>query len=387
MEFRLFGGVEADVDGHRIDLGSTRQRCLLAVLLVEANTPVTVDQLTERIWSRPPRHARASVQSYVSRLRRVLVVPIDRQGDGYLLAVDERTVDLHRFRHLAAAGDQALASLAEALRLSDVEPFTGMDTPWLNDIRATVLAERDAVLLEYNDVRLRHGDHHELLAGLCAQAERRPLDERLAEQLMVALYRSGRQADAVAVYRDTRTRLAEELGIHPAAALNEVYQRILVADPSLTPGGPPAAPGPLEAVMAGTDGTTLTIVAITGPPGTGKTRLALHWAQQHRLPDGQLFADLHGSDPSGPSARSSVLRGFLVALGVEPPTEPDAQIGLYRSLTAERRLLVVLDDAVDTAQVTPLLPSGASCVVLVTSRDRLTGLVAAHGAHPLPLGS
>lgn len=414
MEFRLFGPVEADLDGRRLDLGPTRQRCLLAVLLIEANKPVTVHQLIDRIWSdRAPRQARVSLQSYVSRLRGIDLA-IDRKSDGYALTVDERTVDLHRFRHLAIAArtstddDQALARLEQALRLSRAEPFAGMDTPWFDDVRATVTAERLSVVSDHNELMLRRGHHHELLTSLRTQAEQRPLDERLTGQFMVALYRSGRQADALNVYLDTKARLGRELGVGPGPELYEIYRRILVADPALADTAPgtrqvaarpvpcrlPAVSGQvmnrpidvaaLDAAVWDSDDTTVTIVAITGPAGIGTTWLALSWAHRHadRFPHGQLFADLRETDPA------SVLPGFLAALEVEPaavPSDPDAQAGLFRSLTADRRLLVVLDNATDTAQITPLLPGGTSCVVLVTSRDPLTGLVAAHGAHPLPL--
>ncbi len=418
IEFRLFGGVEAHRGGRRVDVGHARQQCVLAVLLVEANNAVSVDELIDRVWAgESPTRAKESLHTYLARLRRVLPdVPITRHGASYLLSVDEDRVDLHRFRALAAAARETddAAIFEQALALWRGEPLAGLDVPWAHGVRAIMDKERAAVELDQVDVELRLGRHNEILPTLAARAEQRTLDERLAGQLMLALYRAGRQADALNHYERIRRQLADELGIDPSPDLRELHQRILTGE-AATAGAPapranalvprqlPAAPrsftGRLRELDSLTEtmnsaaepGATVVISAIGGTGGIGKTWLALHWAHQHvhRFPDGQLFVNLRGFDPSGrPTPPQDAIRGFLDALGVEPaaiPTALDAQTALYRSLVADRHMLVVLDNAADTAQVVPLLPGSPSCTVLVTSRDRMVTLVNAHGAQPLPL--
>jgi DNA-binding SARP family transcriptional activator len=421
IEFRLFGGIEAQRGGHRVDIGHARQQCVLAVLLVEANTAVSVDELIDRVWAGdPPRRAKESLHTYLARLRRALpAVPITRHGASYLLSADEDSIDLHRFRALAGAARETddAATFEQALALWRGEPLAGLDVPWAQGVRATLDKERVAVELDQVDAELRLDRHNEILPMLAARAEQRTLDERLAGQLMLALYRAGRQADALNHYDRIRKQLAEELGIDPSPALRDLHQRILtggVTDsapkagsngagtapvPRQLPAAPRSFTGRLRELdsltqtmnLGAQPGATVVISAIGGTGGIGKTWLALHWAHQHvdRFPDGQLFVNLRGFDPSGrPTRPQDAIRGFLDALGVEPaaiPTVLDAQTALYRSLVADRRMLVVLDNAADTAQVVPLLPGSPSCTVIVTSRDRMVSLVNAHGAQPLPL--
>ncbi|HEY4457127.1 MAG TPA: BTAD domain-containing putative transcriptional regulator, partial [Pseudonocardiaceae bacterium] len=426
MEFRLLGGIEAHRRGHLVDVGHARQQCVLTVLLVEANAAVSVDELIDRVWAdHPPRRSRENLHSYLTRLRRILAdddADIVRHGNSYQLVVDESQIDLHRFRRLIEAAriapdNQAVVLWEEALGLWRGEPFAGLDTPWLHGVRATLGKERLAAELEHTDLELRLGHHTTLLAPLAVRAEQFPLDERLAGQLMLALYRSGRQADALTHYHATRGQLDAELGVEPAPALRELHRQILANDPGLAlpqdetsapkqQGAPPVprqlppAPGTFTGRGAELDGlttrmdaakATVRISVIAGAGGIGKTWLALHWAHRnvHRFPDGQLFVNLRGFDPSGkPISLQDAVRGFLAALGVDPmaiPVALDAQVGLYRSLVADKRLLIVIDNAANTAQVTPLLPGSPSCTVLVTSRDRLTSLVAAHDAYPVPL--
>ncbi|MFF4492393.1 BTAD domain-containing putative transcriptional regulator [Streptomyces sp. NPDC001544] len=250
-EFRLLGDIEARVDGQLVDLGHRRQRLVLVVLLVEANRIVPVDQLVERVWAgRPPQRARDTLYGYVHRLRKALAVmagvDILRQTGGYLISVDEALVDMHRFSELirqarAAQDDSdAMALFDEALALWRGDPFSGVDTPWLNDVREVLQKERFAAELDFTDLRLAQGQHTELVPTLVSRAGEYQWDERLAAQLMLALYRSGRQADALARYEQTRTRLAEELGLDPSPALRQLHQRILTADPDLAASGPPA---------------------------------------------------------------------------------------------------------------------------------------------------
>ena len=412
VEFRLFGGVAARRGGQVVDLGHARQRCVLAVLLVEANAPVPVEDLIDRVWAgEPPVRARESLQSYLTRLRRALPeVPITRTGAGYLVSVDEAAIDVHRFRALAASarttGDPG--GLEAALALWRGEPLAGLDVPWARRLRAALALERTTVELELVDALLRLGRHNEVLPALTARVELDPLDERLAGQYLLALYRAGRQGDALHHYERVRQRLADELGIDPGPDLTAIHQRILNGHSGPAPAAPvprqlPAAPSTftgrdreLAAIDAAMDsaaepGGTVVISAIGGAGGIGKTWLALHWAHRnaHRFPDGQLFVNLRGFDPSGtPMTPEDAIHGFLDALGVEtasiPPTF-EARTALYRSLLAARRMLILLDNAADPAQVVPLLPGSATCTVLATSRNRLINLVTAHGATPLAL--
>ncbi|MEV4345189.1 tetratricopeptide repeat protein [Actinoplanes sp. NPDC049596] len=426
-EFGVLGAVEARAGGQPIELGHARQRSVLAVLLVEAGRPVTVDQLIDRVWGeRPPQRAAGSLYSYLSRLRAV-VAGIERQPGGYAVTADPLTVDLHRFRWLVARGraaesDRAGAELiAQGLGLWRGEPFAGLDTPWLSTTRELLLGERFAAELDHHDVLLRLARHGELLPRLTAAVAEHPLDERLAEQFMLALYRSGRQADADEQYRRIRARLADELGSDPGAGLRRLHERILAADPALTPTAaspiPPtvaaakaaasAKPAQLPADVRAFTGRTaelaaldrsladgdeppLTVMLLSGTAGVGKSALAVRWAHRVReaFPDGQLYVNLRGYDTEQPVAVGDALAGFLTALGVRGPEIPpgvEERAGRYRSELTGRRMLVLLDNASSVEQVRPLLPGSGSCLVLVTSRDALPGMVALHGAERINL--
>jgi DNA-binding SARP family transcriptional activator len=446
VEFTVLGDVEARIDGSPVDLGHVRRQCVLVGLLVDANRVVPLDRLADRVWGeRAPRRARQALYSYLSRLRTALSheqVRIARRPGGYVLSLEGALVDLHRFRGLVAearrADDdagRATALMEQALTLWRGEAFASLDTPWLNDLRDTLHQERLAAELDRNDLLLRQGRQGRLLAELRERVAQHPLNERLAAQLMLALYRDGRAADALACYERVRRELAEELGTDPSPELRRLHQRILNADPELAgppaavarsraasgtaPGTtvrPPAGPVPrqlppppprligreaelaaltdaLPATESGTGTSTPQITVIRGVGGIGKTSLALRWAHDSlpRFPDGQLHANLRGFDPAmGPVEPEAAVRAFLVALGVDGtaiPADPAAQVGLYRSLMADKRMLVLLDNARDADQVRPLLPGSPRSMVLVTSRDRLDGLLAAEGARPLPLGT
>jgi DNA-binding SARP family transcriptional activator len=429
-QFRLLGDIEARIDDRLVDIGHARQRCVLTVLLVEANRTVTIDHLIDRVWAdHPPQRARGAVYNYLSRLRQALAactdISISRQPGGYVLTVDPLAVDVYRFhdliRQARAADDNEIAAALfdEALRLWRGEAFATVDTPWLNGIREALEKERLAAELDRNELGL--GRHTSLLAGLSTAATARPLDERLVGQLMLALYRSGRQADALAHYERIRRCLADELGADPSPPLQQLHQQILRSDQPLavsadTMAGsirkPSALPVPrqlptpvrhftgrqaelktlnglLDEAVA--PGATVVISAIHGTAGIGKTALAMHWAHTmaDRFPDGQLYVNLRGFDPGDTvMAPAQAMRGFLDALAVPPdriPADLDAQAALYRTLLAGARMLVVLDNARDSAQVRPLLPGARGCLALVTSRNQLSGLIAAEGAHPLTL--
>jgi len=437
VEFRVLGEVEARVDAQLFDMGHARQRCVLATLLVEANQAVSADQLVDRVWGeRLSPRARDTLYSYLSRLRHALAavddVDLTRQSGGYVLKVDPMAVDLHRFHHLvtqaraAQSEDRTLSLFEQALGLWQGEAFAALDTTWLNALRATLERERLAVELDRNDLQLRRGQHAWLLAGLSIHTAAHPLDERLAGQLMLALYRCGRQADALEHFHQLRLRLVEELGIDPGSPLQRLYEQILTTDPALTaptvtrsvpasaePPVPRQLPAGVEvftgraqelaeldsllaataeqaAAAAGGDSTSVVISAVSGTAGVGKTALALRWAHRVRgeFPDGQLYVNLRGYDPDQPISAADALAGFLRALGMAGPDVPldvDERAAAYRSLLDGRRMLIVLDNASTVEQVRPLLPGTPSALVVVTSRDALAGLVARDGARRLNL--
>jgi DNA-binding SARP family transcriptional activator/tetratricopeptide (TPR) repeat protein len=430
VEFRLLGDVEVRVGNARLDVGHARQRCVLVALLLNANRSVPADQLIERVWGlHPPAGARRVLSTYVSRLRRALRpadrVSIDFTPQGYGLFTDPQTVDLDLFRHLVARSravddaDDAAELLGDALRCWNGEPFPTLDTPWMNEARSGLEAERFAAELDRNEVALRTGRHRALLPEMTAAMRTHPLDERLAGQLVLALYRCGRQRDALTAFQEMRRRLHEELGTRPCLQLETLYRQILANDPSLAapattgPAREPADPtvprqlppaprlfcgrthelAELDALVTALDdgSNTVIISAVSGMGGIGKTSLAVHWAQENvdRFPDGQLYLNLRGFDPSGIVMTSGeALRSLLEALGVaaqQIPAAAETQVGLYRSLLAGRRVLVVLDNVRDEEQIRPLLPGVAGCLALVTSRHQLTGLVVADGAIPLAL--
>ncbi|NUT02426.1 MAG: tetratricopeptide repeat protein [Hamadaea sp.] len=432
MRFGVLGPVTAfGLDG-AVELGPTRQRTVLAILLVESGTAVTPEQLVDRVWGeRPPQRARETLHSYLSRLRTTLEAaggPTPaRRGRGYLIDADPDAVDLHRFRRLAdaarAAGDTEAARLwPEALTLWRGTPFEDLDSDWLRSVAAGLEGERWSAVLDRNDVLLRTGEHTAILAELTLASDDHPLDERVAGQYLLALYAAGRQADALAHYRTLRRRLVDEIGSEPGPALRELHHRILRQDPHLVPGDPETprertsvastvVPAQLPADVAGFTGRAaeldrldtflapetgapeqaMKIAVIGGTAGVGKTTLAVHWAHRvrARFPDGQLYVNLRGYDPEQPMATGDALARFLTALGLTGhniPLGEEDRAARFRSEVAGKRMLIVLDNAAGVRQVRALLPGSGSCLVVVTSRDSLAGLVAVDGAYRLDLG-
>ncbi|MEV4052008.1 BTAD domain-containing putative transcriptional regulator [Amycolatopsis sp. NPDC049688] len=420
---RLLGEVGACVDGAPVDLGHPKQLCVLAALGVEHGRAVPIERLVERVWGgAAPRRGHETVHSYVSRLRRALGpvdgVAIVRRPGGYALTADTTpaAVDLYRFEDLRAQAEtdtddeRVAARLSEALALWRGRALTGPTGYWVEAERERLEREHLATRLELVETRLRLGQGTRLVTELAVLAAAHPYDERIARQYMTALHQAGRTADALDHYRAVRARLAGELGIDPAAPLEDLHRRILAVAPP-EPAPVPPAPVPrqlppsirdftgradhlaaLDALLppdGGRDGGHAVVIsALDGSGGIGKTTLAVHWAHgvQHRFPDGTLYTNLRGYGPGRPASADEVLDDFLVALGVPAaalPAGPGAREGLFRSLLAGRRVLVVLDNANSDEQVRPLLPGTPGCMVLTTSRDSLTGLVVTEAAHRL----
>jgi DNA-binding SARP family transcriptional activator/tetratricopeptide (TPR) repeat protein len=433
VEFRLFGAVRARAGQGLVDLGPAKQRCVLAVLLMSPGRAVAVETLIDRVWGDdPPDGARSTLYSYLTRLRRALVAAggdggpvaaITRRADGYLLEVPSERVDVHRFGALIARAREAIRTgddqaacgmLTSALALCSGPPLADLSGGWVERVRAGLDGECLAAATERIDALLRLGRHAEVLGELAALTAAHPLDEHLIGQLMLALYRCGRQADALEVYRATWRLLHDELGIQPGPELERLHQAILAGEPALTPPAAPlrmpgrapstidvprqlppdiddftgreAATAQVQQLLEREQSTAIIISAIAGKAGVGKTALAVHVAHrlQSRFPDGQLYVDLRGAE-ARPRDPAEVLAGFLRAVGVERASIADGleeRVRQFRARLADRRVLVVLDNAASEAQLRPLLPGCRGCAALVTSRARLGGLEA---AHPLTL--
>ncbi|MEU0984435.1 BTAD domain-containing putative transcriptional regulator [Streptomyces griseus] len=454
MEFRLLGTVSVDTLTGPLPLGPAKRRSLLAALLLSANTPVSIGRLTECLWDdEPPSQARGVIQGHVSRLRALLAgadaaaygVELVTLGDAYVLRAPETLLDSQRFEELLMLAREqrgpadAVLMLKEALSLWQGPALSGAFAgPPLRVAAHSLEESRLATVEQLSRAYGALGEHHRAAALLTAETAAHPLRESLAAELVLALFRAGRQSEALDRFHRMRRLLADELGIDPGHELADAYALILrgaqgpptgtaraetdgpvpVAGPpgdagSPGPGGPAGAGGPsvgephpvdlLPRAPRGFHGRAAELAAlsrsaageapvclITGPAGVGKTALALQWAHRSPaiFPDGRLFADLRGFSTAGEPAPIDVLRDFLLALGVSPRRVPEsvpAAAALFRSLTARRGLLVVLDNARDSATVRTLLPGGADCVTLVTSRHRLEGLIASDAARPVPL--
>jgi DNA-binding SARP family transcriptional activator len=430
MRFALLGPLAVTSStGEQVELAGPRQRILLAALLLHANVPVASEALAETVWDgSPPPAAMETLRSYVRRLREGLG-PEGRQRviarhPGYLICVQGSELDVLEFQALCKGagaalrgGDWAGASAAAvgALTLWRAAPLLDVPSQMLADAFVPELERLHLQAQEHRfEARLRLGEHQELTGELSELTAKHPLQERFHAQLMLALAGSGRQAEALEAYATARQVLVSELGIEPGPELRDLQQQILAGDvPAVTarlklpveardapPRQLPVAAGyftgrqdELETLagLLGQAGTgTVVISAINGMAGIGKTTLAVHWAHQAAgsFPDGQLYVNLRGFGPSEPMSPAEAISGFLAALGVAPerwPTGFDAQVGLYRSLAARGRLLIVLDNARDADQVRPLLPGSPGCLVLVTSRASLAGLTVSDGAHVVHL--
>jgi DNA-binding SARP family transcriptional activator len=433
IRFALLGPLAVSAFDAEIPLSSAGHRAVLAMLLLHANRPVSADTLAEALWDGvPPATARASLHNHVMRLRRALGPAGSRvltRAPGYLIEVRDGELDLDRFTRRRESGRVAArdGSWAEAAGLlgSALDQWTGEP---LSNVRSSYPLAGQArrlteLRLETTELRLeaelRLGHHAAVVGELRALAALHPLRERFRELLMSALYADGRQAEALAAYQELRQTLVEEFGLEPGHRIQRLHQQMLAADPALAadslPGFDPPNRQPDQVVprqlplgvspfagrgdeltrlgsWLGRGGSGALTVAICGAAGVGKTTLAVHWARQiaGQFPGGQLYLDLRGFSPAGrPADLAEAIRCLLASLGVPArriPADAQAQVGLYRSLLADRdRVLVLLDNARDAAQVRPLLPAGGGSLAIVTSRRDLAGLAAVDGAKLLSL--
>ncbi|MDX3100864.1 AfsR/SARP family transcriptional regulator [Nonomuraea angiospora] len=409
MRFRILGPITVSDESGPVELSAAKIRTLLAVLLLSRSRIVSDSWIAEMLWGEDlPTTSEAQIQIYVSRLRQKLGVSIARQRPGYLMEADPDAVDLLVFEKLARQGRQLLEKgaageaarvLGEALSLwrgpalsGATDLLTAVERPRLEEAKLATLEDRV-------DADLRLGGHTGLVSELTGLVSRHPWRERLRGQLMLALYRSGRQADAINVYEDLRGLLADDLSTEPSQELRELYGKVLVGDPALDTAGERAAvttslrPGQLppdvgdftgrsaesaeiSASLGRKGGQGVTVGSVIGGmAGVGKTSLAVHVAYQvlDRYPDGQLFVDLGGLQ-ARPLSPFDALGEMLLSLGVDPsgvPASFEERVRLYRSRMIHQRIMVVLDNAAGEQQVRPLLPPGPRSAVLVTGRARL----------------
>jgi len=432
MQVRLLGPVDVVVDGRPRPVRGLRRQAVLATLALHSGEVVSTGKLADVVWGKTaPPTAANTLQSHMSFLRTVLGsrAAILARPPGYVLDLGDDHTDVQLAEQFLRQGTQSADPvrgtrlLQDALALWRGQPLADVaGLEWLEEQaeRLGLLGVR--VKRALLTARLAAGEHAQLVPDLEQMAADHRLDEQIHAELMLALYRSARQADALAAYQRLRRTLSEELGIDPGQPLRDLEVAILRQDPALDAPAPvsltarPAVPVPAQlppavpafigrdAELASLDAllpatvqataagpATVVIAALSGTAGVGKTALAVHWAHRAaaQFPDGQLYVNLGGFDPGGAAMQpSEALRGFLDAFGVSAARIPEslpAQAGLYRSLLAGKRVLVVLDNAKDAGQARPLLPGSPGSLAIVTSRNQLTGLVATDGASALTL--
>ncbi|MFF3752616.1 BTAD domain-containing putative transcriptional regulator [Streptomyces sp. NPDC002018] len=435
LSFTVLGPVTARRHGVELALGSPQQKALLAALLLHEGAPMSIDEIADALWGNDvPATVAGVVRTYVYRLRRALGdgagAPVIRSGfGGYELPLEPGELDLGVFRRHAAEAESArrsgaagrvVAELRAALDLFPGTPLAGLPGPYAERQRDALDRMRSSARNALLQAELDRGGHAFVVDELTALVADRPFDERLREMQMVALYRCGRQAEALSAYQEARRVLADELGVDPGVGLRTLHERVLKADPELAvapsvdeelvsrpvPAPATAQLPPDLSVFSGRaehlreavrlharprTGPGPTIGLVTGTAGVGKTIFAVHWAHAvaDDFPDGQVYVNLRGFDPTGtPTPPDEAVRVVLQSLGVAAdrlPAHLDAQHALYRSTLAGRRLILLLDNARDAQQLRPLLAGGPGCLVIVTSRAQLGGIVAVDGAHPIHL--
>lgn len=437
MNIQILGPVEIMSGGTPIPLRRRKQRLLLALLATRVNQLVPVSRIIGALWEEDiPLAVRNQIHVHVSAVRHALTAStgaptaLETRGTGYVLHSPPAVVDVEEFEDAAAAGEralaagrlpEALASFRTALGIWRGTPLDGLGGRFAESETARLEERRLLVLERRLDTEFALGRHAGLVSELAGLLNPYPLHEGFRRRYMLALYRSGRAADALAAYREGRRLLNDELGIEPSVELRDVELAILRGVPAhqlvaeAVPAGhesastatgwrPPARPRQLPHDVAHFKGRRAELarldalcapdrprvtVVVTGPAGIGKTALCAHWAHRAaaEFPDGELYVDLRGSGPN-PVAPAAALAHLLRALGMPPeriPSDVAQAAADYRSLLASTRMLVVLDDAATSAQVRPLLPGTPSCQAMVTARNPLADLVARDGAEPIRL--